>query len=167
MRGANGWREPSARLPLRWGTYRGRYLAGLLLIVGGGLALQGSNTWILILLLQGTIAHAVGWLIIPANGWRRIVAVLPASAQLWLLLTGPLSVWTLVLPYISWLVVRHRPLRSYVTALLPLANGVILPLYFREYSDMVPALAISMTVFVASAWLARAIASTVAPSNSQ
>ena len=154
------WREPSSLLPLSWGTYRGRYLAGLLLIVGGAVQLQGSNTYTLPLLLIGATAHAVGWSIMPAKGWRRIVAVLPSSAIIWLLLTGPFSMWLLTVVFVGWLVVRHRPLRSYVTVLFPLANGVIVPQFFSEYSQMLPALAISMAVFVASAWLARLLAGT-------
>jgi hypothetical protein len=67
--------------------------------------------------------------------------------------------WTLTVPYLCWLLVRHRPLRSYVTVVFPIACGVIIPLYFQEYSGMAFALAISMAVFVASAWLARFIAS--------
>ena len=161
------WREPTSLLTLRWGTYRGRYLAGLLLIVGGAIQLQGSNTYTLPLLLIGTTTHAVGWSILPARGWRRMLAIVPATAQIWLLLTGPASVWLLVLPYLCWLLVRHRPLVSYVTVLLPLANGFIIPQFFREYSGMPLALVISMSVFVASAWLARMIAvSAHAPSQS-
>lgn len=154
------WREPTSLLPLRWGTYRGRYLAGLLLIVGGAVELQGSNTWTLPLLLIGATAHAVGWSIMPARGWRRIVAVLPSSGIIWLLLTGPFSMWLLSVIFIGWLLVRHRPLRSYLTVLFPIANGVIIPRFFSEYSQMVPALAISIAVFVASAWLARLLAAT-------
>jgi len=156
----SGWREPTSLLPLRWGTYRGRYLAGLLLIVGGAVQLQGSNTWTLPLLLIGATTHAVGWGIMPAKGWRRIVAVVPSSAIIWLLLTGPLSLWMLSIIYIGWLIVRHRPLRSFVTVLFPVASGVIVAQYFHEYSEMPEALAISMAVFVASAWLARVIAGT-------
>ena len=153
------WTEPTRALPLRWGSYTDRYLAGLLLIVSGGLQLQGSNTWTLALLLIGTVAHATGWAIMPALGGRRLLAVVPATAQLWILLAGPLAVWTLVVPYLCWLLVRHRPARSYITVLLPLANGVVLPRFFTEYSGMPAALAISMAVVVASAWLARFIAS--------
>lgn len=153
------WTEPTRALPLRWGRYSDRYAAGLLLIVGGGIQLQGSNTWTLPLLLIGTVAHATGWSIMPALGWRRLVAVVPATGQLWLMLTGPLSMWTLVVPYLCWLLVRHRPARSYVTVLFPLANGVILPRFFTEYTGMPAALAISAAVLVASAWMARLIAS--------
>ena len=53
---------------------------------------------------------------------------------------------------------RHRPLRSYITVLFPIANGFIVPQFFEEYDGMPLALAISMVVFVASAWLARLIA---------
>jgi hypothetical protein len=157
------WVEPTRALPLRWGPYIDRYLAGIVLIIGGGIQLQGSNTWTLPLLLIGTMAYATGWAIMPARGWRRLVAVIPATGQLWLLLTGPLSVWTLVVPYLCWLLVRHRPLRSYVTVLLPLANGMVIPLFFTEYTGMLPALAISLAVFVGSAWLARVIASHARP----
>lgn len=159
---APGFIEPTRSLPLRWGNYTDRYLIGLVLIVGGGIQLQGSNTWTLPLLLIGTAAHATGWAILPATGWRRIVAVVPATGQLWLLLTGPLSVWTLVVPYLCWLLVRHRPARSYFTGVLPLASGVILPQFFREYSGMLPALAISLAVLVGSAWLARMLAASPA-----
>lgn len=159
------WREPTRSLPLRWGNYTDRYLAGLLLVVGGAIQLQGSNTWTLPLLLIGTAAHAAGWSIMPASGWRRIVAVLIGTTQIWLLLTGPLSMWTLTAPYLCWLLVRHRPARSYVTALFPVANGFLLPQFFTEYSGMPRALAISMAVLVASAWLARVIAASARTSS--
>ena len=152
------WREPTSMLSLRWGTYRGRYLAGLLLIVGGAVQLQGSNTWTLPLLLIGTTAHVVGWSIMPARGWRRMLVIVPATVQIWLLLSGPASVWMFVIPYLGWMLVRHRPARSYLTVLLPLANGFIIPQFSMEYSGMPVALAVSMTVFVGAAWLARLIA---------
>lgn len=153
-----GWREPTSRLPLHWGTYRERYAFGLTLIVGGGIHIQGSNTYTLIFLLIGTTSTIVGWSILPATGWRRLLAVVPAAGQTWLLLTGPLAVWTLVIPYLCWLMVRHRPPVTYLTALLPLANGIVIPLFFTEYSGMPAALAISIAVLIASAWIARAIA---------
>lgn len=145
-------------LSLRWGTYRGRYLAGLLLIVGGAVQLQGSNTWTLPLLLIGTTAHVIGWSIMPARGWRRMLVIVPATAQIWLLLTGPASVWMFVIPYLCWMLVRHRPALSYVTVLLPLANGFVIPQFTMEYSGMPVALTVSLAVFVGAAWLARLIA---------
>jgi hypothetical protein len=154
------WREPTRALPLRWGNYTDRYLAGLILIIAGAIQLQGSNTWTLPLLLIGTIAHAVGWSILPSKGWRRMLVVVPATFQIWLLLTGPQSMWTLTIPYVAWLIVRHRPLRSYVTVAFPIANGIVITQFFHEYAGMPAALAISMAVFVAAAWIARAIATT-------
>ena len=159
------WREPTSLLPLHWGRYRDRYLLGLVLIVSGGVHLQGSNTYTLPFLLVATTATAVGWSILPSRGWRRLVVVLPATFQIWLLLPGPFWVFTLVVPYLAWMLVRHRPLRSYVTVLLPLANSFIVPVFFTEYSGMLAALGISMAVFVAAAWLARLIAASApAPS---
>lgn len=152
------WREPTSLLRLNWGSYRERYIFGLVLIVGGGIQLEGSNTYTLPLLLIGTATHIVGWSIMPARGWRRLVVVVPATAQIWLLLTGPQSMWTFVIPYLCWLLVRHRPLAAYLTVLFPIADGFIIPQFFSEYSGMPLALAISMAVFIGSAWIARLIA---------
>lgn len=152
------WREPTSLLPLHWGTYRGRYLAGLTLIVGGGIHVLGSNVWTLPFLLIGTLAHAVGWAILPARGWRRIVAVGPSIATIWILLAGPQALWVITLSFAGWLLVRHRPGRSYLTVLFPLATGIALAQYLKELSGMPLALAIAMTVVVASAWAARLIA---------
>lgn len=152
------WREPTSTLHLNWGGYRERYVFGLMLIVGGGVQLQGSNTYTLPLLLIGTAAHITGWSIMPARGWRRLAVVVPATGEIWLLLTGPQSMWTLVIPYLCWLLVRHRPPAAYLTVLFPLANGFIVAQFFGEYSGMLPALVISMAVFVGAAWLARLIA---------
>lgn len=155
---AHRWREPTSLLPLRWGTHTGRYLAGLLLVVGGVIQVQGSNVWALPLLLVGTLAQAVGWSILPASGWRRLLVIVPAVGQAWVLLAGPQAIWSIVIPYLAWLLVRHRPLRSYLTAVFPAAAGILLAQSFREYSGMPVALAIAMAVLVASAWLARLIA---------
>ena len=54
-------REATALIPLRWGSYRERYLGGLWLIVGGGIAIAGSDTFALWLLWLGSGA-AVIWL---------------------------------------------------------------------------------------------------------
>jgi ABC-type antimicrobial peptide transport system permease subunit len=155
--------EPTRALPLRWGTYEDRLWLGLLLIVAGAAAVQGSNTYALNFLAAGTVVHAVGWSILPAQGWRRVLVVLPATAQTWLFVAGPQWVWTLLVPYLAWLIVRHRPLRSYITVLFPLATSLVLPPFVSEYSGMPLALVISLSVFVASAWLARVIAARPSP----
>jgi hypothetical protein len=153
------WVEPTRALALTWGRYTDRYLAGLLLIVGGAVQLQGANTWVLPLIVIGAAAHAIGWSIMPARGWRRIVAVVPSIASVFVLLTGPQGVTALTAVLACWLLVRHRPALSYVTLILPLASGVIIGTSMRDYSGMLLALPISAVVLVASAWLARLIAS--------
>ncbi|MDH6179975.1 small-conductance mechanosensitive channel [Microbacteriaceae bacterium SG_E_30_P1] len=157
------WVEPTRSLPLHWGRYTDRYLMGLVLIIAGGIGLQASNTWANYFLLQGALVYAIGWSILPSRGWRRAVIVAPATGQLWLLLTGPYSVMTLVVPYLAWLLVRHRPLRSYVTVILPIANGFIVPMLFVGYGGMLGALGVSLAVLAISAWLARLLASTKRP----
>ncbi len=152
------WQEPTASLPLRWGTYRGRYLAGLLLIVGGLLHLQSSTTHLLWPLVVGTTAHTIGWWILPAAGWRRLAVPLACGVQVWLLLTGPQSMWTLVIPYCAWLLVRHRPAISYLTAIAVAANGVLAAVLFREYAQMPLALTMSAVVISGAAWTARFLA---------
>ncbi|CAO1653334.1 hypothetical protein I6E68_04010 [Salinibacterium sp. NSLL150] len=152
------FREPTRRLPLKWGHYADRYYAGLVLIIAGAMHLQGANNYTLIILLIGTTSTVVGYSIMPAKGWRRMIVALPAVTQIWLMLTGPMSMWTLVIPLLCWLIVRHRPLISYLALALPIANGIILPRFYQEYSQMPQALAISFVVLVAAAWLARLIA---------
>lgn len=152
------WVEPARSLPLHWGRYEDRYLWGLILIVGGGLHLQASNTYTVPFLLSGTVATVVGWSILPGGGGRRIAAALLGTAMIWLLLTGPQAMWTFLGLFLAWLIVRHRPARSYVTLLFPLANAFAAPRLFEEYRWMPVALGISLAVVVGSAWLARVIA---------
>ncbi|MDI2098636.1 hypothetical protein [Ruicaihuangia caeni] len=150
--------EPTMALPLRWGTWQGRSIAGAALIVGGMIGLQAASTTFLLPLITGTVAHVVGWWIMPAAGWRRHVVVFPCGVQIWLILTGPQSMWTLIVPYLAWLLVRHRPLRSYVTGLFVIAYGVFAASVFSEYSQLLPALAGAMAVIAGSALVARKIA---------
>lgn len=155
---AKGWVEPTRLLPLKWGRYVDRYLAGLVLIITGTLALQASNVYAPQFFIQGIAALAVGWSIMPARGWRRILGAAFGVGQGVVLLTGPQSTWSLAIPFALWLCVRHRPLRTYITALFPLVAGIAVAQFFEEYDGMPVALAITMTVVVASAWLARLIA---------
>jgi hypothetical protein len=136
---------------------------GLAMILGGGIGLQGANPRILPLLLAGTVMHAAGWVILPAGGWRRVLGAVVGTAQIWLLLIGPTAVWTLVLPYLAWLVVRHRPWRSYVTVLFPLATGILVPQLVIEYQFQPIALPTALAVVVGSAWIARGIARSAKP----
>ena len=151
-------REPTALIPLRWGTYRERYLGGLWLIIGGGVAIAGSDTYVLLLLLAGNVAYIAGWCILPSAGWRRLVAVFPSTLAMWLLLPGPQYLVVLVIPYLGWLLVRHRPALTYVTAIFVLAGAILLGEVYSAYRDMLEALAIAFAIMVGSAWIARSIA---------
>ena len=157
--------EPTRQLPLRWGGYVDRYVLGLAMILGGGIGLQGANPRILPLLLAGTVMHATGWAILPSSGWRRVLGAVVGTAQIWLLLIGPAAVWTLVLPYVAWLLVRQRPWRSFVTVLFPLATGILVPQLTHEYQFQPIALPIALAVVIASAWIATAIARSAPAAN--
>jgi len=127
-------------------------------MAGGGIAIAGSNTEALWVLALGTIAHAAGWCILPSDGWRRAVAVAPATLAMWLLLAGPRFIIVLVAPYLLWLLVRHRPPLAALTA-IPVAVVALLvgDAFGQDYSRMLLALAMVIAVCVASAVLARAI----------
>lgn len=150
----------TTELPLRWGHAPARTVGGGILIVAGAVAIAGSNTYVLLLLLAGLLAHVAGWAVMPADGWRRVVAVVISTPAALLLLTGPRFVGVLVLPYLGWLLVRHRPLRSYPTLTFVLAGAVIVARLFPDYDGMLPTLAIEFAVIVGSAWVARAVAGT-------
>lgn len=148
----------SPPLPLRWGDAATRRWAGGWLIVGGGMSIAGSNTEALWVLAMGTAAHVAGWCILPAAGWRRTLAVGPATLTMWLLLTGPRFVFVLVVPYLLWLLVQHRRALSLVTA-IPVAVVAVLVgnVFWHDYSGMLPALAIVGLTIVAADRLARVL----------
>ena len=154
------WREPTSALPLRWGTWAGRSAGGLWLIVGGGVAIAGSsaaNGFTLLLAAMGVAAHVIGWCVLPARGWRRVAVLVPSTFAMLALLPGPAYLTVLVIPYLSWLLVRHRPLRVYPMAAFVVATGVVLARVFPGYEGMVTASAVALFVVVGAAWAARAV----------
>jgi drug/metabolite transporter (DMT)-like permease len=68
--------------------------------------------------------------------------------------------WTLVIPYLAWLLVRHRPGISYLTVVIVVANGVLAAVLFREYAQMPLALILSAGALSAASWSARYLAAT-------
>jgi hypothetical protein len=154
------WREPTADIPLRWGRYDERYLAGLVYIMAGLVLLAGSNTYTGVFLLLGTIAHVGGWFVLPSSGPRRLWMAWPSLICVWLLLVGPQILVVMVLPLLSWLVVRKRPARSFPVLVLPIVSGILLANTFHSSQDEPTAFAIQALVVVGSAWLARALATT-------
>jgi len=142
-------------LPLRWGDHATRLWLGGWLLLGGGMAIAGSQTDSLWVLTIGTIAHVAGWCVLPAAGWRRTLAVAPGTLAMWLLLTGPRFVFVLVLPSLLWLLVRHRPpIALLTTAPVAVAAVLVGNTVGQDYSRMLPSLAIVGTTMVACAWAA-------------
>jgi hypothetical protein len=151
------WREPSSRLPLRWGSWGARSWGGLALIVGGGVAIAGTTAFTAWLGIAGVTAHVLGWCVMPAGGWRRVVVVLPSTFAMAALLSGPTRLAVLVVPFLAWLLVRHRPLRVWPMAAFVIAAGIVLARIFPDYSGMLPALGVAAGILVGAAWAARAV----------
>ena len=152
--------EPTRRLTLRFGTYLGRYLAGLTYIAAGTVILLSSNTYTIGFLLLGTVAHVAGWFLLPATGARRLIAFGPSLIAIFLLLTGPQILFVMAVVLFGWLLVRERPLRSYLVLVFPIFSGVILAYSFDSNQGEPVAFAIECVVVAASAWLARFLATT-------
>ena len=151
------WREPSSKLSLRWGTWAGRSWGGLWLIFSGGVAIAGSSAAALWLAGMGVVAHLAGWAIMPAAGWRRVAVLVPSTVAMLALLPGPGYLTVLVVPFLCWLLARHRPLRVFPMAAFVVATGVVLARLFPDYSDMLVASGVALFVVVGAAWGARAV----------
>ena len=149
--------EPTRRIRLRFGTYESRYLGGLLYLAAGTVILLSTNTYTIGFLLLGTLAHCFGWAILPATGARRLWAFWPSLLAIWLMLTGPQILFVMTAVLLGWLLVRERPLRTFVVLLFPIAAGVIMAYSFHSNHDEPLAFGIESAVVVASAWLARAL----------
>jgi hypothetical protein len=132
----------------------------MLYIIAGFVVLDGSNTYAIPLLLVGTAANVTGWLILPGTGGRRLAVFFPALVTQWLLLTGPQSVWFMALPFLGWLFLRERPLRSYVTVLIVVAAGILFAKAFTDAHYEAMSYGLEAAVVIGSAWLARALATT-------
>jgi hypothetical protein len=154
------WREPNSLLPLRFGSYPGRYLTGLLFIIGGIVVLDGSNTYTVPFLLLGTATHVAGWLLLPSPGLRRVWVLFPCVLSQWLLLVGPQIIAVMCIPFLAWMLVRQRPLRSYPTVLIVITTGIVVANSFHDAHVEPLAYGIGAAAVVASAWLARWLATT-------
>jgi hypothetical protein len=150
--------EPTRRLKLRWGTYTGRYLAGIMYIAAGTVILLSTNIYTIGFLLLGTLAHTAGWFMLPATGPRRLWAFWPSLVASFLLLTGPQILFVMAATLFGWLLVRERPLRSYIVLLFPIASGVIMAYSFHANIYEPLAFGIEVVIVVGSAWLARLLA---------
>ncbi len=153
-----GWREPASLLPLRWGSYRARYLAGLALILGGGLLVQLTSAYSLGVLPVGILLHVTGWCILPGIGWRRVLASGVSALMTIVLLNGASATVFLAIPLAAWLFVRQRPLLSYLVIAVPLLASAPLSQLFPDYGWGVVVLPIAGALLAGAAWLGRSLA---------
>jgi hypothetical protein len=77
---------------------------------------------------------------------------------MWLLLAGPRFVIVLVVPYLLWLLVRHRSALAALTA-VPVAMVALLvgDAFGQDYTRMLTALGIVGVAMLAAGWLAQLI----------
>jgi hypothetical protein len=157
------WREPAALLPLRWGRYRARVGAGLTMIAIGVASVLATTAYSMQFLALGCLLQAVGWIVLPSAGWRRITVLVPAIASSCLLLGGGGFIGSFGVILAGWLLVRHRPLPAYAAVVPPVLlgvglSGVLFDDVAIDYQYAWIALVIASAVTVGCAWAARAIA---------
>jgi hypothetical protein len=154
---AAAWREPARALPLRWGGYRGRYVAAVALLLAGGLLVQAASVYAGYLLVGGLAAHIAGWIILPARGPRRVAIALPSALAVGSLLFGSAGSILLVIPLAGWLYLRQRPAIAYLVTVLPVLGGLVLSQLYPQYGHGAIVVGVSTVVLVTSAWLGRSI----------
>lgn len=152
------WTEPASRLPLRWGAYRPRLIAGIVMLFVGTACVLGTTAYSLPLLLVGSLMQPAGWAVLPSTIGRRVAVPLPVLGFTWLMLGGSGFAWCYAVTLAAWLLVRLRPLPSFAVLLLPILWSVALPRFVHDYQQGWITILTSTAVVVASAWLARWIA---------
>ncbi|MFF1875591.1 hypothetical protein [Kitasatospora herbaricolor] len=155
---AAGWSEPASRLELHWGAYRPRLLAGLVLIIVGTGCILLTSAYSLPFLLAGSLIQPAGWALLPSWIGRRVAVVVPVLGFTWLMLGGASFAWCFAVPLAAWLLVRLRPLLSYVVLVLPIASSIVLARTVTDYSVSWVSILVSTLVVIAGAWLARWVA---------
>ena len=150
--------EPTSLIPLRWGSYRLRYVTALVLIIAGGLVVQAASVYAGYFLTIGIAAHIIGWLVLPARGVRRVIIALPSAIFASATLIGSAGSVLVVLCLLGWLWARQRPGLSYVVLVFPIISGVILTQLYPQYGHGGIVVAVSVVVVVGSAWLGSGIA---------
>ncbi|MDR6971425.1 hypothetical protein [Leifsonia shinshuensis] len=155
---ATSWTEPASRLPLRWGSYRARLVTGLAMLVVGTACVLATTAYSLPLLLVGSLMQPAGWAVLPSTIGRRVAVALPVLGFTWLMLGGAGFAWCYAVPLAAWLLVRLRPLVSFVVLLLPIGWSIVLPSFVRYYGQGWITILSCSVIIVAAAWLARWIA---------
>lgn len=150
--------EPTSTLPLRWGSYRWRLISGGSAIVLGISSVLFTSTYTLSFLAAGLILQLAGWIVLPSRGWTRLVAIGPCLFISCLLLAGAdFAIFGTVF-LAGWLLVRERPLLSWLTLALPISAGLSNRAIFRSYEQNWAAFALMGVAVLAGAWLALVLA---------
>ncbi|GAA0438119.1 hypothetical protein [Leifsonia naganoensis] len=152
------WREPASLLPLRWGAYRPRLVAGVAMLVIGTGCILVTTTYSLPFLLVGSLMQPAAWAVIPSTIGRRVAVAVPVLGFTWLMLGGSGFAWCYAVTLAAWLLVRLRPLVAFAALLLPIASSIVLPTFVTTYEQGWITVLVSTLVVVAGAWAARAIA---------
>jgi hypothetical protein len=150
--------EPASRMPLAWGDYPGRYLAGLVLLIGGAALVVQTNALTLGLGLLGSVLHAAGWAVQPGRPVVRAAVAVPAVLVCWCTITGAKAMWVLAFLLAFWLLLRRRPARAYWTLALPLGLGLLIASLPPEATDKTVAFWSVFAMVAAGAWIARELA---------
>lgn len=158
MSTAGRWIDPTSALPLRFGTHALRLRVALALLFAGGILLQLTSAYTLLIAIAGLAASVAGWCLVPAPGWRRTVAAVPAVLGVVSLLGGASAGALTALTLAAWLLVRARPAASYLVLALPVAASILLAQLFRQYGAGAVVATVMGAVIVTSAWLGWSIA---------
>ncbi|MES2169121.1 MAG: hypothetical protein V4479_00145 [Actinomycetota bacterium] len=150
--------EPTALLPLRWGTYRLRYPLALALLIAGSLVALATSVYAVYFLGIGIAAHLAGWTVLPARGNRRVLVAVPSAICAAAPLIGSLGSVLAAICLLCWLWTRERPAIAYLVLLFPIVAGVILAQLYPQFGDGGIVAAVTLAVLVGSAWLASWIA---------
>jgi hypothetical protein len=146
--------EPNASLPLQWSRYRARQAAGVALIVLGAGLFAPTTAYTLPLGTLGAAAHVLGWLVLPAPGWRRLLGAGAGLATLLLLLLGSQLAWLVAVLLALWFLVRRRPARVYPLVLAPAVVGFLMAQVEGPFGSRAGAVTVAGFAAIAAAWTA-------------
>lgn len=117
-----------------------------------------TSTYSLWFLLIGPVVQGLGWLVLPSALWRRILVVLPCMIAGLVPVAGTDFVGAFAALLAAWLLVRHRPVLSFLLVAVPIILSVWVKFAMHDNAASAPAILLCSAVTVATAWLAREFA---------
>ena len=143
---------PTTSAPTRGRGFAIRYAVGLSLVMLGVALSNLMSTYTLMLLGIGPLVQLIGWLVLPGALWRRLLVLFPCLLAGLVLRAGPDFAGAFVVLLAGWLLVRHRPLRSYLTLALPFLASFAFKATLDSYSTTWVMLVFGTLVTVGGAW---------------